>query len=55
VFVEGGVYHVYSRFASGEPVFADPEQAKAFVDLFRTVKLRGVVPVIPRLNDAHAE
>jgi putative transposase len=40
VFVEGGVYHVYNRFASGEPVFADPEEAKAFVDLFRRVKAR---------------
>jgi hypothetical protein len=27
VFVEGGIYHVYNRFASGEPVFADPEEA----------------------------
>ena len=30
VFVEGGIYHVYNRFASGESVFADPEQ-KRFV------------------------
>ena len=40
VFVEGGVYHVYNRVASGEPVFADPEEAKRFVDLIREVKAR---------------
>ena len=26
MFVEGGIYHVHNRFASGEPVFADPEE-----------------------------
>jgi len=25
VFVEGGVYHVYNRVASGDRVFGDPE------------------------------
>jgi hypothetical protein len=25
IVVEGGLYHVYNRVASGEPVFADPE------------------------------
>jgi REP element-mobilizing transposase RayT len=40
VFVEGGLYHVYNRFASGEGVFSDLEEAKAFVDLFRWVKRR---------------
>ena len=40
VFVEGGLYHVYNRFVSGEGVFSDPEEAKAFVDLFRWVKRR---------------
>ena len=34
------MYHVYNRFARGEPVFADAEEARAFVDLFRRVKLR---------------
>ena len=24
VIVEGGIYHVYNRFGSGEAVFADP-------------------------------
>jgi hypothetical protein len=27
VFVEGGLYHVYNRFARGENVFAGPEEA----------------------------
>ncbi len=38
VFVEGGIYHVYNRFASGEPVFADPEEALAFIELLRNVR-----------------
>ena len=40
VLVEGGLYHVHNRFASGEEVFADPEEAIEFVDLLRTVKTR---------------
>ena len=40
VFVEGGIYHVYNRFASGEDVFADPEAAQDFVELLRFVKKR---------------
>jgi putative transposase len=40
VFVEGGIYHVYNRFASGEPVFADPEEAREFIELLRHVKRR---------------
>ena len=40
VFVEGGIYHVYNRFASGEAVFADPEVARDFVELVRNVKKR---------------
>ena len=35
VLIEGGVYHVYNRVASGEPVFADPEEAIRFIDLVR--------------------
>ena len=27
VLIEGGVYYVYNRVASGEPVFADPDFA----------------------------
>jgi hypothetical protein len=38
VFVEGGIYHVSNRFASGEPVFADPEEAREFIEFLRFVK-----------------
>jgi len=31
VLVEGGLYHVYNRFARGEDVFADPEEAVDFL------------------------
>jgi len=40
VFVEGGIYHVHNRFASGEAVFADPEAALEFIELLRFVKKR---------------
>lgn len=40
VFVEGGLYHVYNRFASGEDVFTDPEEAREFIDFLRYVKKR---------------
>jgi hypothetical protein len=33
VFIEGGRYHVYNRFASGEAVFSDPEEARMSVEL----------------------
>jgi len=40
ILVEGGLYHVYNRFARGEDVFADPEEAIEFVELLREVKDR---------------
>lgn len=40
MFVEGGIYHVYNRLASGESVFADPEEAREFIELLRYVKQR---------------
>ena len=40
VLVEGGLYHVYNRFACGEDVFADPEEAVEFSELLREVKKR---------------
>ena len=40
VLVEGGLYHVYNRFARGEDVFADPEEAVEFSELLREVKRR---------------
>ena len=33
-------YHVYNRFARGEGVFADPEEAVEFSELLREVKKR---------------
>ena len=33
VLVEGGLYHVYNRFARGESVFTDPEEAVEFAEL----------------------
>ena len=38
--IEGGLYHVYNRFARGEGVFADPEEAIGFVELLRELKNR---------------
>jgi REP element-mobilizing transposase RayT len=40
ILIEGGLYHVYNRFARGEEVFADPEEAVAFLDLLRDLKSR---------------
>jgi REP element-mobilizing transposase RayT len=40
VIVEGGLYHVYNRFARGEGVFSDPEEAAEFAELLREVKKR---------------
>jgi len=45
VVIEGGLYHVYNRFARGEDVFADPEEAIEFVDLLREVKQRDELTV----------
>ena len=38
--LEGGLYHVYNRFSSGEDVFGDPEEAARFVELIRVAKRR---------------
>jgi hypothetical protein len=38
--VEGGIYHVYNRVASGEPIFSDQETAIEFLELAREVKQR---------------
>ena len=45
ILIEGGLYHVYNRFARGEEVFADPEEAVAFVELLREVKGRDELTV----------
>ena len=46
ILIEGGVYHVYNRFARGESVFADPEEAIAFVELLRDVKQRDGLTIL---------
>jgi len=38
--VEGGLYHVYNRIASGEPVFDDPEEVAEFIETIRKTKTR---------------
>ena len=38
--IEGGLYHVYNRVASGEPVLGDSEEALRFVEVIREVKRR---------------
>ena len=40
VIIEGGLYHVYNRFARGEDVFSDAEEAIAFTEYLRSVKQR---------------
>ncbi len=46
ILIEGGLYHVYNRFARGEEVFSDPEEAIAFLDLLRELKLRDDLQVL---------
>jgi hypothetical protein len=33
--VEGGLFHVYNRVASGEPIFLDPNEAVEFIETIR--------------------
>lgn len=38
--IEGGLYHVYNRVASGEPIFSDPDEAVEFIENIRETKQR---------------
>jgi REP element-mobilizing transposase RayT len=38
--IEGGVFHVYNRVASGEPVFSDPNEAAEFIETIHETKRR---------------
>ena len=38
--LEGGLYHVYNRFARGEEIFAEPDEAERFVSMIREAKKR---------------
>ena len=35
VFVEGGIYHVYNRFARGADLFSEPEEAIEFIEILK--------------------
>lgn len=53
VFVEGGIYHVHNRFASGEPVFADPEEALEFIERSAAVLDIDVADLVSRSRQTH--
>jgi REP element-mobilizing transposase RayT len=40
VFIDGGIYHVYCRVSRGEAVFADRNEAEAFLDIIQKIKAR---------------
>lgn len=51
VLVESGLYHVYNRFAHGEGVFADTEEAVEFAELIREAEARdGLTRSLPGPN-----
>jgi hypothetical protein len=50
VLIEGGLYHVYNRFARGEEVIADPEEAVTFLDLLRELKPSAGRPYVDELG-----
>ena len=40
IFIEGGIYHVYNRFARGAEVFCEGDEAGRFLSLLRKVRDR---------------
>ncbi len=44
--IEGAVYHLYNRFARGEPIFASADDAERFVARVRQARDRGGLPVL---------
>lgn len=46
VFVEGGIYHVYNRFARGADLFAEPEEAIHFLEILRKARDRDGLTVL---------
>jgi hypothetical protein len=40
ILIEGGLDHVYNRFARGEGIFAEPEESIEFLELLRDLKKR---------------
>ena len=39
-FVEGGIYHVYDRFARGADLFSEPEHAIQLLEILRKARDR---------------
>ena len=46
IVVEGGLYHVYNRFARGATIFDEGDEAERFLDLLRTVRNRDEITVL---------
>ena len=40
IFIEGGIYHVYNRFARGAEIFSEGDEAERFFDLLKKAKSR---------------
>jgi REP element-mobilizing transposase RayT len=40
IFIDGGIFHVYNRFAGGADVFSNDNEAERFLDLIREVRDR---------------
>jgi hypothetical protein len=40
VFIEGGIYHLYYRFARGAAIFSEGDEAERFLELLKYVKVR---------------
>jgi len=40
VLIEGGIYHIYNRFARGAEIFSEGDNVERFLDLWRRVKER---------------
>ncbi len=47
VFVEGGIFHVYNRFARGAEIFAEPEEAIKFIEDNKDGPFFCYLPVTP--------
>jgi REP element-mobilizing transposase RayT len=46
IFVEGGIYHVYNRFARGADLFSEPEEAIQFLEILRKARARDGLAVL---------
>mgnify|MGYP001554346627 CR=1 FL=1 len=50
VFIEGGIFHVYNRFARGAEIFSQEDEARHFLGLLREVKRRDELVVFACRN-----